>query len=66
MTWFSFEPDKIDVFLDGKQLGLEPGQTVIAHGLDRGLQPDEIRTATILASTAREDSSDQRTGRNSL
>jgi uncharacterized protein (DUF427 family) len=38
----SFEPDKIDVFLDGKQLGLEPGQTVIAHGLDRGLQPDEI------------------------
>ena len=42
MTWFSFEPDKIDVFLDGKQLALEPGQTVIAHGLDRGLQPDEI------------------------
>ncbi|MFY9649113.1 DUF427 domain-containing protein [Trebonia sp.] len=38
----SFEPDKIDVFLDGKQLGVEPGQTVIAHGLDRGLQPDEI------------------------
>ena len=42
MTWFSFKPDKIDVFLDGKQLRLEPGQTVIAHGLDRGLQPDEI------------------------
>ncbi len=38
----SFEPDKIDVFLDGKLLGLEPGQTVIAHGLDRSLQPDEI------------------------
>jgi uncharacterized protein (DUF427 family) len=38
----SFEPDKIDVYLDGKQLALEPGQTVIAHGLDRGLDTDEI------------------------
>jgi uncharacterized protein (DUF427 family) len=40
----SFEPDKIDVYLDGTQLALEPGQTVIAHGIDRGLDPDEIRT----------------------
>jgi uncharacterized protein (DUF427 family) len=31
----SFEPDKVDVFLDGK-LALEPGQTVIPHGVDRG------------------------------
>ncbi|MBV8294910.1 MAG: DUF427 domain-containing protein, partial [Mycobacterium sp.] len=38
----SFEPDKIDVFLDGKQLHLEPGQTVISHGIDRGLDLDEI------------------------
>jgi uncharacterized protein (DUF427 family) len=38
----SFEPDKIDVYLDGSQLHLEPGQTVIAHGVDRGLDPDEI------------------------
>ncbi|BBY46788.1 hypothetical protein MARA_02180 (plasmid) [Mycolicibacterium arabiense] len=38
----SFEPDKIDVFLDDQQLHLEPGQTVIAHGLDRGLDADEI------------------------
>jgi uncharacterized protein (DUF427 family) len=38
----SFEPDKIDVHLDDQQLHLEPGQTVIAHGLDRGLDPDEI------------------------
>ena len=38
----SFEPDKVDVFLDGKKLALEPGQTVIAHGVDRGLDPDEI------------------------
>jgi uncharacterized protein (DUF427 family) len=42
----SFEPDKIDVFLDGEQLHLEPGQTVIAHGVDRGLDPDEILTHT--------------------
>ena len=38
----SFEPDKIDVYLDGTQLRLEPGQTVISHGVDRGLDPDEI------------------------
>ena len=38
----SFEPDKIDVCLDGQRLHLEPGQTVIPHGVDRGLDPDEI------------------------
>jgi uncharacterized protein (DUF427 family) len=38
----SFEPDKIDVFIDGEQLHLEPGQTVMAHGVDRGLDPDEV------------------------
>jgi uncharacterized protein (DUF427 family) len=38
----SFEPDKIDVYLDGKQLHLEPGQTVIPHGVDRGLDIDEV------------------------
>jgi uncharacterized protein (DUF427 family) len=38
----SFEPQKIDVYLDGEQLHLEPGQTVIPHGIDRGLDPDEI------------------------
>jgi uncharacterized protein (DUF427 family) len=38
----SFEPDKIDVHLDDKQLHLEPGQTVVSHGIDRGLDPDEI------------------------
>jgi uncharacterized protein (DUF427 family) len=38
----SFEPDKIDVHLDGKQLHLAPGQTVVSHGVDRGLDPDEI------------------------
>jgi uncharacterized protein (DUF427 family) len=38
----SFEPDKIDAYLDAEQLHLEPGQAVIAHGIDRGLDPDEI------------------------
>ncbi|OBH99147.1 DUF427 domain-containing protein [Mycobacterium sp. E2733] len=38
----SFEPDKIDVYLDGEQLQLEPGQTVIPHGVDRGLDTDEV------------------------
>jgi uncharacterized protein (DUF427 family) len=38
----SFEPDEIDVFLDGKKLSLEPGQSVVAHGIDRGLDPDEL------------------------
>ena len=42
----SFEPDKIDVYLDGRQLHLEPGQTVVAHGVDRGLDPDEILQKT--------------------
>jgi uncharacterized protein (DUF427 family) len=38
----SFEPDKIEVFLDNKKLALEPGQSVVEHGIDRGLDPDEI------------------------
>ena len=38
----SFEPDKVDVHLDGRQLELEPGQNVLPHGVDRGLGPAEI------------------------
>ncbi|MGH6656771.1 MAG: DUF427 domain-containing protein [Actinocrinis sp.] len=38
----SFEQDKIEVYLDGERLGLEPGQAVTPHGVDRGLDPDEI------------------------
>jgi uncharacterized protein (DUF427 family) len=38
----SFEPDLIEVLLDGKRLALEPGQTVVPHGVDRGLDPAEI------------------------
>jgi uncharacterized protein (DUF427 family) len=33
----SFEPDKIAVYLDDGQLRLEPGQTVVPHGVDRDL-----------------------------
>jgi uncharacterized protein (DUF427 family) len=42
-NFISFEPDEVSVFLDNKKLALEPGQTVVAHGIDRGLDPDEIR-----------------------
>ena len=38
----SFEPDKIEVYLDGNRLELAPGQAVVAHGMDRGLDPEEI------------------------
>ncbi|WP_433679175.1 DUF427 domain-containing protein [Nocardia sp. CA-119907] len=41
--WVSFEPDIVDVYLDGRKLVLEPGQVVIPHGIDRGLDPDELR-----------------------
>jgi len=38
----SFEPDKIDVLLDDKKLALAPGQSVVPHGIDRGLDPGEM------------------------
>jgi len=41
--WVPFEPDIVDVYLDGGKLVLEPGQTVVPHGIDRGLDPDEAR-----------------------
>ncbi|HEY3976174.1 MAG TPA: DUF427 domain-containing protein [Streptosporangiaceae bacterium] len=37
----SFEPDKIEVQLDGARLRLEPGQGVLPHGVDRNLDLDE-------------------------
>jgi uncharacterized protein (DUF427 family) len=37
----SFEPDIVSVRLDGSQLRLEPGQTVIPHGPDRALDVSE-------------------------
>src|SRR6478609_1751265 len=42
----SFEPDKVDVYLVDRQLHLEPGQSVIPHGVDRGLDTDEILQKT--------------------
>jgi uncharacterized protein (DUF427 family) len=39
--YVSFEPDLVEVSLDDKRLRLEPGQTVIAHGVDRDLSLDE-------------------------
>nr|WP_231970901.1 DUF427 domain-containing protein [Mycobacterium sp. E3198] len=47
----SFEPDKIDVYLDGNRLQLEPGQTVLAHGVDRGLDTDEVLGTTTRRAT---------------
>jgi uncharacterized protein (DUF427 family) len=38
----SFEPDKVDVRIDGRPLLPAPGQTVIAHGIDRGLDLAEV------------------------
>ncbi|QIG94752.1 MULTISPECIES: DUF427 domain-containing protein [unclassified Bradyrhizobium] len=38
----SFEPDIVTVHLDGVQLHLEPGQTVVPHGPDRNLDVAEI------------------------
>jgi uncharacterized protein (DUF427 family) len=38
----SFEPDKIEVELDGRRLRLEPGQSVISHGVDRDLTVEEL------------------------
>jgi uncharacterized protein (DUF427 family) len=37
----SFEPDKVEVHLDGVRLRLAPGQSVVAHGIDRNLATDE-------------------------
>ncbi|MER5461087.1 DUF427 domain-containing protein [Streptomyces sp. NPDC002668] len=39
----SFEADKTEVHLDGRRLHLEPGQNVVPHGIDRGLDVDEIK-----------------------
>jgi uncharacterized protein (DUF427 family) len=38
----SFEADKVEVYLDGARLKVEPGQKVTPHGVDRGLDTDEV------------------------
>jgi uncharacterized protein (DUF427 family) len=40
----SFEPARLTVTLDGRQLAPEPGQSVITDGADRRLTPDEVAT----------------------
>ncbi|MFD9006687.1 DUF427 domain-containing protein [Streptomyces sp. NPDC059582] len=39
----SFEADKVEVHLDGTRLLPEPGQNVISHGVDRGLDANEAK-----------------------
>jgi uncharacterized protein (DUF427 family) len=41
--FISFEPDKITVLVDDKQLHLEPGQRVVSHGADRDLTVHEMK-----------------------
>jgi uncharacterized protein (DUF427 family) len=38
----SFEPDAVEVHMDGTRLRLEPGQSVVPHGVDRNLTLDEV------------------------
>ena len=44
-NFVSFEPDIVTVHLDGVQLRLEPGQTVVPHGPDRNLDLAELDRA---------------------
>jgi uncharacterized protein (DUF427 family) len=46
----SFEPDKVEVSLDGERLELEPGQKVTSHGIDRNLGMDEAGALHTVAS----------------
>jgi uncharacterized protein (DUF427 family) len=41
-NFVSFEPDIVTVHLDGAQLRLEPGQSVVPHGPDRNLDIAEV------------------------
>jgi hypothetical protein len=41
-SYVSFEPDKIEVSLDRTRLRLEPGQSVVPHGVDRDLITGEV------------------------
>jgi uncharacterized protein (DUF427 family) len=40
----SFEPNKVEVHIDGVRIHLEPGQNVVAHGVDRDLTLAEAPT----------------------
>jgi uncharacterized protein (DUF427 family) len=43
----SFQQDKLTVLIDGTVLELEPGQLVSPHGVDRGLDVDELRQPAV-------------------
>lgn len=45
----SFEPDRVEVTIDGERLALEPGQKVVSHGIDRNLDIDEAGALTAAA-----------------
>jgi uncharacterized protein (DUF427 family) len=47
----SFEPDKVEVTLDGERLELEPWQGVTAHGMDRNLSIDEAGALQTVAAS---------------
>jgi len=40
--YLSFEPDKLEVTINGQRLEPQPGQHVVAHGPDRNLTTDEV------------------------
>jgi uncharacterized protein (DUF427 family) len=48
----SFEPDRVEVTLDGERLELEPGQTVVSHSADRNLSIDEAGALTAVVGGA--------------
>jgi uncharacterized protein (DUF427 family) len=48
----SFEPDVVEVTLDGERLELEPGQQVTPHGVDRNLDIGEAGVLTAAAAGA--------------
>ena len=48
----SFEPDRVEVTLDGERLHPEPGQNVVSHGIDRNLDIGEAGALTPVAEGA--------------
>jgi uncharacterized protein (DUF427 family) len=48
----SFEPDRVEVTLDGERLHPEPGQSVVSHGIDRNLDNGEAGGPTAVAEGA--------------
>jgi uncharacterized protein (DUF427 family) len=45
----SFEPDRVEVTLDGERLEAEPGQNVVSHGIDRDLSIGEAGALVVAA-----------------